>query len=563
MDFTSQDLEEIERILKTQIQREGNVLERLLTNVVEARGSFLALSSHMGSTGDSERSVPVPSYVVTHSLEWIGQHIKLGSEMPFMQGHIDPSSGRLKVDANIADEVKQRAPDWTRQPALAAYLARPERKFGPIIAVVSPAWIDDLNHENWDGLGRAKINATEFTPLEPQGRVGRLHLDDARVFALDGQHRILGIRGLREIRDLGFLQVRSRDGQAKGITITKDQFQEEFDTDIPRIQSVLNDSLVVEYIPAVVRGETRAEANRRVRAVFIAINSYAKRTDKGENILLEENDGFSIVARRIAVSHPLFKLRDGASLVDFKRTSIPAVGNHYLTTLQSIRAVIRTYLHATATQLVRHWEPQIRGAVSVRPSESAIDEAEALAAEYFTHVRNLPVFRELRQHTVYEFRRELSRWRDFFKINQRGEPIEDSLQNRGHLLLRPLGQEILARSVASLISPVELGGRGLPIREVFRRLAKLDESRKFEAHRPSSPWYGVTYSVEGGRILSRNASWAHRLLNHLVAESPAEDEREELARRWKNARLINRETGEWMTASGRVSTQRTISGILP
>jgi hypothetical protein len=559
---TIEDLDEIESLLRMQGQREGNALERLLGNVVEALGSFIALSSQMGSTSHSDGSVPVPSYVVTHSLEWIGQHVKLGSEMPFMQGHIDPETGRLKVDANIADEVKQRAPDWTRQPALAAYLARPERKFGPIIAVVSPAWIDEPNHENWDSEGRAKINATEFAPLEPQGRVGRLHLDDTRVFALDGQHRVLGIRGIREVRDMGFLQMRNRDGQAKGTTITKEQFQEEFDTDIPRLQAVLNDSLVVEYIPAVVRGETRAEANRRVRAVFIAINSYAKRTDKGENILLDENDGFSIVARRIAVSHRLFKLRDGTSLVDFKRTSIPAVGNHYLTTLQSIRAVVRTYLHAAAKHLVRHWEPQIRGAVAVRPSESAIEEAEALAVEYFTHMRGLPIFRELNQYTAQDFRRELSQWRDFFKVNQRGELLDNSLQNRGHLLLRPLGQEILASSVASMITSMEDGGRGRSLQGVFRRLKELDEARKFEAHRPSSPWYGVTYSVDGGRILTRNASWAHRLLNHLVAGTPEEQE-EELARRWKNSRMINRDTGEWMTASGRVSTQPTIVGILP
>lgn len=35
-----------------------------------------------------------------------------------------------------------------------------------------------------------------------------LTLKDLRVYALDGQHR-LGMRGLRELRDHGFLQMRA------------------------------------------------------------------------------------------------------------------------------------------------------------------------------------------------------------------------------------------------------------------------------------------------------------------------------------------------------------------
>jgi hypothetical protein len=534
----------------------------IVQSIVEQSGSFVALATQMGSTNGEASGTRIPSYAVAHSLEWIGQNIRLGSEMPFMRGHIDAETGRLKVDANIAEEVKQRAPDWTRQPALAAYLARPERKFGPIIAVVSPPWIDNPHDPNWNAEGRAMRDATTFVSLEAEGRIGKLVLGDSEVFALDGQHRVLGIRGLREVRDLGYLQLRSKDGTANGATITKEEFQEQFETDIPHLQAVLNDSLVVEYIPAVVKGETRAEANRRIRAVFIAINSYAKRTDKGENILLDENDGFSIVARRIAVSHRLFKLRDGTSLVDFKRTSIPAVGNHYLTTLQSLQTTIRSYLHAAVPHVVRHWEPSIRGAVAVRPSESAIEAAEQAAVEYFSHLAKLPVFKLLRHAEPDEFRPLLSQWRDFYKINQRGDYLESSRQNRGHLLLRPLGQEILATAVAKLVAPVHEGGRGKSLNWVFNRVRELDENRKFEAHRPSSPWYAVTYSVDGGRILNRHSSWAHRILVHMVDDTP-EPEKEELAQKWRSARIINRETGEWMSAAGQVTRKALSAEILP
>jgi pimeloyl-ACP methyl ester carboxylesterase len=89
--------------------------------------------------------------------------------MPFMANKIDHETGRLVVDCSNADEVKQRAPDWTRQAALAAYLAQPERKFGPIMAVISPKWVEDPEHGNWDGRGRALATAAEFTPIEPSG----------------------------------------------------------------------------------------------------------------------------------------------------------------------------------------------------------------------------------------------------------------------------------------------------------------------------------------------------------------------------------------------------------
>lgn len=561
-EITNEDLADVEASLGSGGEKEFNALERLLGRVLEEHGSYVALATKMGEVGDREGVSPVPSFAIAHSLEWIGQNLLLGSEMPFMHGHIDPETGALKVDESIADEVKQRAPDWTRQPALAAYLARPERKFGPIIAVVSPDWVDDPNHENWDNEGRALRDSTEFTPLDPGGRVGQLRLNGAKTFALDGQHRVLGIRGIREVRDKGFLQLRSRDGSPRDAVISSEEFQSDFKTDVSRMQAVLNDSMVVEYIPAVVKGESRVEANRRVRAVFIAINSYAKRTDKGENILLDENDGFSITARRVAVSHPGLTLEDQTSIVDFKRTNLPAVGNHYLTTLQSIRAVAESLLKASNHDLVRTWTPGIRGAVAVRPGEASLEAAALALSSYLDHFFKLPVFTEFRGLKVIDYKAKLGVWRDFYKLNQRGEYIESSLVNRGHLLLRPLGQEILAKAVSVLISPKDSGGRGLDLSSVFSKISAMDEELMFEAHRPGSPWYGITYSIDGGRMRTGSRSWAHLLLVHLIDGTPA-GSLYELASKVIKARTINRETGEWMTLSGRESKNWDLDSVLP
>ena len=212
--------------------------------------------------------------------------------MPFMETKID-DEGRLVVDEENAEEVKQRAPDWTRQPALTAYLAQPARKFGPIIAVINPAWVDDKNHENWSSDKRALKSAIDFNALDLEGSVGLLSLDGAKIYALDGQHRVIGIKGVQEIQDkpnVG-LVMKTKDGQHKKDTLNRDKFLEKFRLPIDQFQALLNETMPVEYIPAVIAGETREEASRRIRSTFISINSYAKRTDKGENILLNESDG--------------------------------------------------------------------------------------------------------------------------------------------------------------------------------------------------------------------------------------------------------------------------------
>ena len=134
------------------------MLSALLGRTITRKDQFAAFASNMGRAApfDGNHGVPVPSYTVLHSLDWISHHIRLGSEMPFMENKIDPKTGRFVVDYSNADEIKQRAPDWTRQAALAAYLAQPQRKFGPIMAVISPDWVEQSNHPNWDKNGRRR-----------------------------------------------------------------------------------------------------------------------------------------------------------------------------------------------------------------------------------------------------------------------------------------------------------------------------------------------------------------------------------------------------------------------
>jgi hypothetical protein len=103
--------------------REKAILAHLLQKAIAHKGYVLVHSSAMGKVL-TETGTPklVPSFAAAHSLEWIAENMRLGSQMPFMETKIDPVTMRLIIDQENAEEVKQRAPDWTRQPALAAYL---------------------------------------------------------------------------------------------------------------------------------------------------------------------------------------------------------------------------------------------------------------------------------------------------------------------------------------------------------------------------------------------------------------------------------------------------------
>src|SRR6478735_6156119 len=81
------------------------ILQTLLQEATDRKGFVLVHSSAMGKTL-SETGSPklVPSYAATHSLEWIADNVKLGSQMPFMDTKID-EKGRLIIDQENAEEV--------------------------------------------------------------------------------------------------------------------------------------------------------------------------------------------------------------------------------------------------------------------------------------------------------------------------------------------------------------------------------------------------------------------------------------------------------------------------
>jgi len=501
------------------MEKENRVLSRLLDNKLTIKGQIFALRGEMGETSKITGGRQLtPSYLAIHTLDWAGTNIKLGSQMPFMETSID-EEGRLVVDEGNAEEIKQRAPDWTRQPALSAYLMHDKsRKFSSILAVVSPAWIDDPNHENWSKDGTAIKSAVSFHSLDSAGKIGLLDLSNAHVYALDGQHRIMGIRGIQDIRDDGKMEMRKKDGRATGKVISREEFLAEFRSDITKMQSLLNETIGVEYIPAVIAGENRKEASQRVRSIFVAINAYAKKTSKGEGILLDESNGYAIIARNIMVSHSLFKNKTpkGEARVHLKSKSLPKSSEAF-TTLDAINEIAINYLKFVRPELAVAWTPRFKGQVPIRPEEHEIEDAKELVEVFLTHLEQLPVFQGILSGDP------------ILKI--RNFPSDTEKDNSGHLLTRPIGQIMLARVAGALVHD------GMNLDDIFEKVKNIDLSGGFKTHLPENVWYCVTYDPMKKKMKTsaRDQELATKLLHYLLVGATA-DVRKELVREIIEAR---------------------------
>ena len=522
-----QDIQYIEEAKK----KERRVLAQLLDDVEKAEGHVIAIRSEMGTTlNESGTSVRVPSYLTAHTMHYLGNqaNLRMGSEMPFMDKYID-ENGRLTIDETNAAEVAQRAPDWTRQPALTAYLVHEaHRKFGTILAVISPSWVDEPNHENWGEDQRALKSTIDFSPIDSTGLIGLLNMKEINAYALDGQHRIMGFRGISDVLD-GRLSLKKKDGSNTRENVSREEFLNDLKTDVSVLHKVLEEKVAVEYIPAVVKGETRKEATRRIRSIFVSINSYAKKTDKGETYLLDESDGYSIAARKVGLTHPLFKEERAGSRINWKNTGLPKRSG-YLTTLQALRDMMIAITEETNPARAADWKPKFKDSVPLRPTECEIKEAVEYLTPILDEAMNLPSFKAVMNG------HDITTWREF--------PSDDeSSVNKGHLLMRPIGQALFIRAVGRLLS------EGMTLQVIFSKLIRFDDAGGFEAHDPKNVWYEVTYNPKDKKMIMGKTKLAADLLTYLVRGAESEVQKK-LLNELKVLRQAAEDNEKWLDFGG-------------
>lgn len=260
----------------------------------------------------------------------------------YIQRELDSSNHSLKIKGYLQTEI--------------------QRLFNSLVIGVyggTPQFFElDVNYDD------EHLKDYDF-PTEMEGILGFLLLTgDETLFAIDGQHRVVGIRQALE----------DEDHEALG-----------------------NEEVSVIFVAH----RNDSEGLIRTRRLFTTLNRYAKPVNKFEKIALDDNDVAAIITRRLIEEYPLF--REKISLAKQKRIS--ATDKKNFTTIVTIYDVMDKYLR----NRFRGWKDFKR----VRPDDDEIDEFYNRAIGFWDAIINVfPSLREVmdnepEENLVQEYRHEL------------------------------------------------------------------------------------------------------------------------------------------------------------
>ena len=478
-------------------EQNRQALSMLLEQQRDKARHHLAFQTRMGVT---------TSYITSVSLDWIFQYVHFAGDLPIFKGRVDEKSKKVLIDENTVDEIQQRQPDWRRQLPMTFYLAtRKNHKFPPLLVVGYQNWVFDKNAEEWGIDSRAMRNSLTVTPMEPRGVYCDLDDTSTNFYALDGQHRLMAILGLKELLTKGQLFALDSNGRPKRKPIVtrddviqyihKESSEDEGEIH-SRLETLMFERIGIEIIPAVTTGESYREALFRLRRIFVDVNENAKKLTRGEIAQLDESNGFRVTARRLMVSHLLLKGR-----VDQKATQLSESSENY-TTLQSLVEITKNYLKPRAE--FAKWDTPMFGDRSLgymRPDETELGIGASALDSYFEALMTLP------SHIRFGQGKKAQEIRD-----------EDGEDN---ILFRPMVQSALAEAVAILERD-----EAMPLESIMRELARQEDLDQLKLRDPSAPWFGVLCDPVDKRMRrqGRYRDLCVRLFCYLLGGGIADDE---------------------------------------
>ena len=493
-------------------KKEKQVLTMLLEKFLRKKNQILVQKTEMGGT---------EAYIGSVSLGWFASRVHFASGLPLLQKKYNPKTGNVDIDADSIDEIQQRPLDWSRQAPLVQYLAaRKTHKFPPVLVVINKPWVDNPKATEWDDQGIALKSTINFTPLDQDNQVGLLNLEENQVtiYALDGQHRLMGVQGLMELIKTHKLQRYKKDKTVDDNFITLNDLIDKYQVDLDYLQTLPKEKIGIEFICAVAAGETYTQARRRVRSIFVHVNLMAAPLTKGQLAQLNEDDGFAIVARKIAVSHPLLKQQQNRNPRVNWNSATVASNSTVLTTLQALYDMCERYLG----QKFPHWKPLEKGLIPMRPEDEELEEGIEEFSQLFDYLASLPSYQLLDEEDTPALRR--------FSFEKHG--------GEGNLLFRPVAQVALAQALGILVFK-----KGLTLENIFKKLKKFDRQGGLSGMEyPQSLWYGVLYDPNKKRVLVSGRELAAKLLIYILGGVEDHMERAELRKALADARTVENQT---------------------
>lgn len=334
-------------------------------------------------------------------------------------------------DPTLSDAIQREIQESRVKGSLLNYLThREDRFFSSLVvaAIGGNPTFEPFPPPKWPGARSLRND------------VGLLAFDDSpKYYALDGQHRLSAIREL-----VANLQSAPPGFESEHVSVIV----------VAREEQHRDEDLWLQ----------------RYRRLFSSLNRYAKPTDKDTNIIMDEDDVFAIVTRRLISDHRQFRAagrqRDSFRVQTKGKNLKP--GAPHFTSLQTLYALNATLLTTPDRERRLGGPKGLKEALQFRPEENLIDADYAYIARCWDAILTV----------VPSLKAEPTKMR----AHRIPDPNEEGYQD--HLLFWPIGQEMFARVARQMLNRASLG-ENAEVAPMIRALRPLG-AVPWELHRP--PW---------------------------------------------------------------------------
>ena len=317
---------------------------------------------------------------------------------------------------NSLSDMVQRTVRSSRTDEIADYLLNEEERFFPAMVVAvfdgEPNWLE-LSINPGEDDSPVDLSSLDISKLDAFGVLALTGKE--RLFPLDGQHRLSGIRE----------------------ALKKPEAAEKY----------LGDDEVAVMLVA---HEPSKKGRMRSRRLFTVLNKRAVSVKKHETIALDEDDVMAVCTRYLVEQ---FKPLSNDKIVLFRtNASIPANNTTAFTTIVTVYDM----LYDLFKVISRNSPNDLR---YKRPSAAWIDTYVTCATSFFTEM--MKAFPEVGQCLTTT---------DFQKIVTANRRVDG-----GHVLFRPVGQRLLAQLVAEALRPSfteRFGGKSTVASDVSKNIEK-------------------------------------------------------------------------------------------
>lgn len=343
-------------------------------------------------------------YVVKMSARELADNVQLASAV-YDENILDESIQRTldeeiqrtlretRVYKEIVEYLKRQPYRFFSSLVVAALEGKP--MFYPVEITDDPQFIIFRDDERLnDSFGLLKFDGTQ------------------KYYALDGQHRLSAIKTLLDRTNP-----------------LSDGAPEDFEND---------EFSVIVVVPS--QSDSNVEFMQKYRRLFTNLNRYAKKTDNATNIMMDEDDTFAILTRKLITNNAFFKspeLRQKQSTRIKTKSKNLSVNDPHFTSLETLYEMNITLLKSQQRETIG-WGPANseegtdKNFIRFRPAEEYIDrlytELEMYWEKLLSEIPDLDnVPTEMRVHDLVE--------------------DDDNGEETDHLLFWPIGQQMLAEIV--------------------------------------------------------------------------------------------------------------------